>query len=400
MKAKLITNPYIVYSLGFIAIALIYALHWSNLYPQLSFQLFLFLIITAFISAIIGLCLHTTNYLTYKNVYYSSSTLWLVSIIILLCYLIECAYMGVIPLLAIIQRTGYSYITFGIPTFHVIVVTFGSFWTVFVFHNFISQKKKHLFVCFLLCLFPAILIFNRGMLMMNLASCFFVLFMSSKNIRKLIVRVAIIIVAVLFLFGLAGNIRVTGDKNVNSIILDLGRATENFRNSSIPKEFFWGYLYITSPLANVQETINNHHITDFSFQKFGTFINRNFLPDFIWKRNVHFIQPYEHVDQVSPAFTVGTVYGTSFAYMSWWGVILMFFFILAFNLFVILSFSKSSSFFITGIAILDCMMLFNVFDNMFSFSGLSLQLFYPIFFGLFSNVRFFPKKIQLTNANA
>jgi hypothetical protein len=234
---------------------------------------------------------------------------------------------------------------------------------------------------------------------MNLASSFFVLFMSSKKLLKLIVRLTIIIIGVLFLFGLAGNVRVTGNKNVNSIILDWGQATENFRNSIIPKEFFWGYLYTTSPLANVQETINHHHITNFSLQKFGTFINRNFLPDFIWKRNVFFIRPYEHVDQISSAFTVGTVYGTSFAYMGWWGIFIMFFYILFFNLVVLLSFSKSSSFFVTGVAILDCIMLFNIFDNMFSFSGLSLQLFYPIFFGLFSNVRFFPKKNQLVNLN-
>jgi hypothetical protein len=397
MKAKLITNPYIIYSIGFILVALIYALHWSDLYPSLSLNLFLFLIGTSVVSVTIGVSLHKTNYLSYKRIFWNSYTLWLVSILLFLSYLVECAYLRVIPLLAIINRTGYDYTTFGIPTVHVIVVTFGSFWTVFVFHNFVSQKKKHLFLCYLLCLFPAILIFNRGMLMMNIGSSFFVLFMSAKNVRKIIVTVTIIIIAILFLFGMAGNLRVSGDRSVNSIILDWGHATDDFRKSVIPKEFFWGYLYITSPLANVQETIDHHHISNFSFQKFATFINRNFLPDFIWKRNVYFIRPYEHVNQVSNSFTVGTVYGTSYAYMGWWGIFLMFFYILFFNLLIILAVPKTSSFFVTGIAILDCIMLFNIFDNMFSFSGLSLQLFYPIFFGLFSNVRFFPRKEAIEN---
>jgi oligosaccharide repeat unit polymerase len=392
MRAKLIVNPYIVYSISFLITILIYTFHWSDLYPHLSFELFLFLAGTASVGIIIGVLLHTTNYLSYKNVFYSPYLLWFVTILILISYLLECAYMGVIPLLAILNRTGYDYTSFGIPVFHVVVVTFSSFWTVFVFHNFVSHKKKHLFLCFFLCLFPAILIFNRGMLMMNLGSSFFVLFMSSKNIRKLILRVSVIIIAILFLFGIAGNVRVTGDQSVNTIILDWGHATNAFRNSIIPKEFFWAYLYITSPLANVQETINHHDITSFSLHKFGTFINRSFLPDFIWKRNIYFIHPYEHVDQISPAFTVGTVYGTSFAYLGWWGVGLMYLYILCFNLFVILTISKRSSFFVTGIAILDCIMLFNIFDNMFSFSGLSLQLIYPIFFGLLSNVRSFPNK--------
>jgi len=291
MRAKLITNPYIIYSISFLITTIIYTFHWSALYPHLSFSLFLFLAGTASISLIIGGVLHTTNYISYKNIFYSSYAIWSVTILILISYVLECAYMGVIPLLAILNGTGYDYTSFGIPVFHVVIVTFSSFWTVFVFHNFVSQKKKHLFLCFFLCLFPAILIFNRGMLMMNLGSSFFVLFMSSKNIRKLILRVSVIIIGILFLFGIAGNVRVTGDQSVNTVILDWGHATNDFRNSIIPKEFFWAYLYITSPLANVQETINHHDITGFSLHKLGTFVNRSFLPDFIWKRNTYFLRP-------------------------------------------------------------------------------------------------------------
>jgi oligosaccharide repeat unit polymerase len=391
MRSKLITNPYIVFSIGFLLVTVFYTFHWSYLYPHLSFPLFLFIIATTLLSVFIGILLHKTNYFSYKNVSYSPRLLWIITIIILFSYLIECAYMHVIPLLAILNGTDYDYTSFGIPTFHVILVTFSSFWTVFVFHNFVSQKKKHLLLCFVLSLFPAILIFNRAMLLLNLGSSFFVLFMSAKYLRKLLVRVTIIVIGILFLFGVAGNIRVTGGQSINNIILNWGQATDEFRESVIPKEFFWAYLYITSPLANVQETINHHHITSFSFQKFGAFINRSFLPDFIWKRNTYFLHPIEHVNQISPSFTVGTVYGTSFAYFGWWGILLMYFYILFFNLFLILTLSKQSPFFVTGIAILDCIMLFNIFDNMFSFSGLSMQLFYPVFFGFFSNVRFFPK---------
>jgi hypothetical protein len=391
MKAKLITNPYIVYGLGFFLTILMYTLHWSNLYPRLSVQLFLFVTVTSLISALAGLLFHKKNYLSYKEVYYSSGTLWIVTIIIIISYFIECAYMGVIPIIEIWNSTGYDYRTFGIPTFHVVLVTFNSFWAVFMFHNYISQKKRHLLLCYILSLLPAILIFNRAMLMLNLASSFFVLFMATKHLKKLIIKVFIIVIVVLFLFGLAGNIRLSGAQSVNNIILQLGDATQEFRESAVPKEFFWAYLYITSPIANFQQTINDHHITPFSFQKFGTFINRSFLPDFIWKRNVFFIEPVEHVDQISISFTVGSVYGTSYAYMGWWGIVLMFFYIIGFNLFVMVSLAKRSIFFVTGIAILDCIMLLSIFDNMFSFSGLSMQLFYPVLFSLFSNVRFKPR---------
>ena len=44
--------------------------------------------------------------------------------------------------------------------------------------------------------------------------------------------------------------------------------------------------------------------------------------------------------------------------------------------------NKKSIFFTTGVATLNSIMLFNIFDNMFTFAGLVLQLVFPIFFGL------------------
>ncbi|MGN6214224.1 oligosaccharide repeat unit polymerase [Parafilimonas sp.] len=393
MKAKLIANPYIVYSLAFLFTTVLYFLHWSGLYPTLSTQLFFFIIGTIILSFIAGIFFHSINYLSYKDVSYNSFILWTVSILVFIGYLFECAYIGVIPLLAMFNSSiYYDYTSFGIPTFHVVLVTFGSFWTVFVFHNFIAQKKMGLFFCFLLCLFPAILIFNRAMFLTNLGSSFFILFMSSKNLKKLLIKVAVIVIALLFLFGVAGNIRSTRGQTANNVILSLGQATDEFRASAIPKEFFWAFLYITSPLANFQQTINETQTVYFTGHRLGTFINREFIPDFISKRNTYFTTPYEHVHQISASFTVGTVYGRGFAYLRWWGVISMFFFIMVFNFLIIICLNKSSAFFVTGIAILNCIMLFSIFDNMFVFSGLSLQLFYPVVFGLFSKVRFSSKK--------
>jgi hypothetical protein len=399
MRAKLITNPYIVYAFGFLLTLVIYTFQWSGLYPPLSFQLFFFITITALFSLLTGLVVHKTNYASYTKISYSAKTLWAVTTTILAGYFIECAYMGTIPLMAIINGSNYDYTTFGIPTFHVILVTFNSFWSVFVFHNYLSSRKKHLLLCYGLCLFPAFLIFNRGMLLLNLASGLFVLLMSARRVRRMILLMLFFVIGILFLFGLAGNIRITQGKSINDVILNLGEATDKFRESDIPKEFFWSYLYITSPLANVQETINKHDISSFSLRKFGTFANKSFLPDFISKRNIYFTEPIEHVDQISVGFTVGTVYGTSYAYLGWWGMYIMYFFLLLFNLFVIVVLSKNSIFFVTGIAILDCIMLFSIFDNMFAFSGLSMQLFYPLVFGILSRVRLKPKPLQqLQNA--
>lgn len=380
MKARLITNPYIVYAAGFIIALLVYCLNWSELYPALTKGVLLFLIVSVLLSIIIGLLLHKTNYLSYKAIYFSPLKLWIVTILIIVSVLFECAYLHVIPIVAVLKgQSDFRYTDFGIQTFHVIVVTFNSFWATFVFHNYVSQKKKHLLLCYIFCLLPAVIIFSRSMILLNLTAAFFILFMSSKHVVKLLVKGAVIGICSLFLFGIAGNVRESQGASVNDLFLTIGKATPEFRKSSIPKEFFWSYIYISSPLATLQQTVNKHDV-NLTPQKFGTFINVSFLPDFISKRITYFTKPEEKINRISNPFTVGTTYAFPFAYAGWIGIISMFLYIMFFNLATILILPKNSIFFITAIAVLNCIMLYSIFDNMIAYSGTSVQLFYPPFF--------------------
>lgn len=393
MKAKLITNPYIIYAIGFVIAMALYTLKWSELYPSLSFWLVLFVIATAFLSILIGLLLHKKNYISYNAVFFSPFKLWLVTLLIIVGILFECAYLHTIPIKAILSnQKDYKYQDFGIPTFHVFLVTFNSFWATFVFHNFISQKKKHLLLCYIFCLIPAIIIFSRSMIMLNLTSAFFIVFMSSKHIAKLMMKAVVIVLLLLFVFGLAGNLRESHGSSLNDVFLSLGKATPSFRQSDIPKEFFWSYIYISSPLANLQQTINIHDGSGFTWQKFGTYANKSFLPDFISKRITIFTQPDEKINKILFAFTVGSTYAICYAYIGWWGMILMFLYMMVFNMAVILLVPKRSMFFVTGISILNCIMLFSLFDNMIAYSGTSFQLFYVIVFGLLGKINFSTKR--------
>jgi hypothetical protein len=80
------------------------------------------------------------------------------------------------------------------------------------------------------------------------------------------------------------------------------------------------------------------------------------------------------------ALTVSSVYAGSYVYLSWIGMVIMGIFIIIFPLFYISFLSKKSKYYVTAIAILNSLYLFLIFDNMFSFSGLSLQLLYPLIF--------------------
>jgi hypothetical protein len=229
------------------------------------------------------------------------------------------------------------------------------------------------------------------MFLLIIASSLFVLLMSARKILKLLFKISLFVLIVLFLFGIAGNVRVSAGSTANDIILSVGNATKEFENSPVPNEFFWGYLYITSSLANLQHTINVHRVSEVSLEKVAFFINSEIIPDFIAKRNKYLFENINRIDQIYPSFTTGTVYGRSFAYFGWWGLFAMYTYSFFFNLAVIISLTKSSNYFVSGVAILNCIMLFNIFDNMFIFSGLVLQLTYPILLGAFSRIRFINK---------
>ncbi|WP_318507256.1 hypothetical protein [Bacillus sp. T3] len=180
----------------------------------------------------------------------------------------------------------------------------------------------------------------------------------------------------------------------NSLFLQIGGATEEFKESPIPKEFFWPYIYISSPLANLQETINHYEYEeDISLSDTFVFSVTQVLPDFISKRIVAF---YEIVIpnslQITPELNVSTAFAQSYVILGWVGVSLLTLFMFIFALFYILLLkSLNSEYFIVGVAILNSIFVFNTFSNMFSFTGLSFQLVYPILFTLLSVKKIIPK---------
>ncbi len=64
-------------------------------------------------------------------------------------------------------------------------------------------------------------------------------------------------VVLLYFFGVLGNYRMVKSSS-NEYFMEVAEATDSFRNSRIPKEYFWSYIYISSPLANLQNNINEN----------------------------------------------------------------------------------------------------------------------------------------------
>jgi hypothetical protein len=377
-----IINPYICYTFAFGISLCTYTLGWSDLYPELSFSLLIFLIATMAVQPVLAFCLRN-NTVAFRVINAGDRPPVLITVFIYFLWICEFVYAGGIPLLKILLNQPYDYKAFGIPSLHVFIVTFSSFYTVHLFHLYLSQKRKKLFFLFCLNLAAAIIIYNRGMFMFNLFSALF-LYLTYKNSfspKEIMLGVAASIL-LLFVFGSMGSLRVSRAASTaysNEDFLKTGSATESFKSSSIPSEFFWSYIYITSPLANLQNNINTFPVEPITGTRIIEYINNELLMDFMSKRiNNKLNLEREKENTIPGPFNVSTVYSRCYSYAGWFGMILMAGLLCVIPLIYFKMLPTNSPFFLSGFSILCTLYLFLAFDNMLRFTGLSFQLVYPL----------------------
>ena len=388
---KFLVNPFITYFVAFLLALFFYSLGWSSIYPTLSIELTIFIIISSVICLAFAISICKYKKIEFKKV--ENSKIGLYTLISVSLYCLEFIYNKGIPILMVYNKQKYDYIQFGIPTLHVIIMTFGSFLTLFTFHLYLSKPKKLYLIYFIINLILPILVINRGMFIMNLTSCFSIFLIYKSNIKLKHYTFIIILVLILFyFFGVLGNLRTNNGRNFsNDEFLKISGAKKEFVNSSIPKEFMWSYYYISSPLANLQFAINKSH----GEYHPDNFLMYEFLPNFITKRfeNITNIKPIKP-DLIMPS-CVGSVYIGSFTYMKWLGLFFMCIFIVSSTGIFLFILKPNNDFYITFIAIVNTIIIFNTFANMYTFTGLSFELVYPILFGLFQKYNIVIKKTNL-----
>lgn len=378
-----IVSPYFTYALSFGISLAAYSLRWSDLYPALSFHLLSFIIFTIGLHAAFAFWFHKKKRLSFNKVPTQNSTPVFFTIFIYGLWICEFLYEGGVPLFKIIAEQTYDYKLFGIPSVHVFIVTFSSFYTIYLFHLYLSGKQKLILALYLINLVAGILIYNRGMLLFNISSSMF-LYLTYKprlSLKHFFLGGALLII-LSFFFGVMGSLRVSRESKQSYShegFLKTGSATEAFKTSSVPSEFFWSYIYITSPMANLQNNINTYQVKPVTPRRFLEFLNNEVLMDFISKRlNRHFKLERENETTIPGPFNVSTVYSRAFSYAGWTGMFFMAGLLLVIPFFYLKLINLQSPFFLTGFSILCTMFLFMAFDNTLRFTGLSFQLVYPL----------------------
>jgi hypothetical protein len=376
MFKRILNNPNFIYICAFIVPFLFYSLEWSALYPRLSAELFAFYLFTFAVCILIGVAIMLRKPFHYTAIRETSGNIT-IAIAMYMMYALEVLYSRYIPLFALLRGDfNYSEDTFGVPVIHTFLVSFNTFFAIFVFHQYISTKKLRLLVLFFVVLLPFILLVYRSSILNILLGSLVVFMLGRATISyKLVLKTIAGVMVVFFLFGFMGNLR--SGHGDSTYIPRMSAATEEFLSSSIPKEFYWSYLYVASPVANLQNNINYVKKPEGTYRDL---IVNECLPSFLTKFIIG--QEEKSFHQINPWLNVGTIYVYSFSYLRWQGILTMFFYFIGIVNVYYLLLQKSETYKVTGMAILFNTIIFANFHNTISYSAGSIQLIYPIIFSM------------------
>lgn len=398
INLKFLANPYYIFTVIWTTALLIYLLEWSNIFPPISGGLFVFLICGILLHYLIGVHFSKMIGFAYRPLrkIENVKALFLLNTFM---WIIEFAY-GKIPLVEIFGNNNYNYQNFGIPTLIVVNLTFNSFLCLYVLHCYLSTKEKSYIKYIIFCLGYFILCFSRALLVITLANMLFLwLLANRKNISLPKIFLFIVFLLVFFFgFGYSGNIRTaqqisidtkgrSGTEYSSEPIMELGSATAEFRQSIVPKEFFWTYLYIASPLSNLQYNINSGIEGDPNVHNFFILAVNEYVFDVLSKHiNKIFDIERPRTKIIVENLSVFTTFSESYTAMGWFGLIITLFFMLLFPFAYTGLLGINSPYLPLALSIICSIYLLSFYDNMFIWAGLGLQLVYPLLLGIKNRV--------------
>lgn len=372
-------NPFGAYVMASVGITLLYILGFSDLYPVLSLEMITFLIVTGGISLVFMMfyaVLPVQRPVIPSAAQGPGRRDFMIFLVIAGSFGLEFAYSGFVPLLALATGAVFDYREFGIPTFHVLLLGVHFFYTVYWASLYFETSKRGFLVLFFAGILFGLLIMNRGAIIISLLSLLFMYFSNRFSVGKA-VRVLIIMGVVVWLFGFIGNLRFLSQEVFQEDpILKIGSASASFTESGLPNEFFWVYLYATSPLANFELTASAMSVSYNSFMD-GMIVN--FVPDFISKHIVDSAaDAYVRPMLITPQLTVSTAFAPAYAAMGWCGPYLIYLYFAVYTLFLAV-FCRRSRYRPALMAWMSAQGALLFFDNMLVFSGAVG----PIFIGIF-----------------
>lgn len=322
------TNFFYGYGLMWIVVLLLYSLGWSDLCFDLQPGLLATIIFIIILSFIIGYIFRKElKYKENRNIIYNNKLF----IVLLFCYVIEFIFEGSIPLFKVLNGVSYTNISFnGIPKFHIIITAASIVYSFYLSYIFVNTHNKKSLINFGLIIFYFMLIVQRQ----NIFICiigFFNFFIADIRIRnnnkqmskhekwKKIIVTGILLMVSLYVFGVIGNMRYgsSWEWNDSSMITKLGKKNDKYPKY-LPNEYFWSYIYIVSPLVNLNYNIEMTVPT----QNIGEFV-KQFIPDYISNK---MFDSYKKSNILLPvsSLTASTAFIRAYQTFGYFGMLLLF----------------------------------------------------------------------------
>ncbi|GEL13682.1 hypothetical protein FC15_GL000296 [Lapidilactobacillus concavus DSM 17758] len=388
-------NPWTLFSLTFASALFSYSLGWSSSYQDVNSNLVLFLVIAIILFFVMGFIFSSLKnpsaFVEKREIIFRD---YLAHFFIFGGIILEGVYSKGFPLTGYIGGHVITYADYGIPMFHVALITVSCFYAVLNVNDYFEGQKtwqqaiQNIVIAFI----PTILTYNRGMIMMTGMTMIF-LYIRKTKFKFTPIKIlsfGILGVAFLFLFGISGNYRINqnyGRPDLNmfqsDIILNQGNATKEFSESSVPKTFFWTYIYAASPLGNLANMVDKEKNLNNSESSIADFVVTQMIPDTIGKRLID-SNKSPIIPLVLPQFNVSTAFSGSFYYFGWIGMIVFLVFVFMFPFgYLMLIRSFALEYYDVAFSSLCTVYSLLFFGNFFSFTGLMLQLIFPFLLQLF-----------------
>ena len=374
-----LVNPFYLYCIAFSLAIIVYLFGWSKIFPALSAGLILFLVATFILFIFAGYRFGLRNPGFFSKHSFNTLNDIIFWLIILLC-IVNVLYMGYLPVL----DRSHDYREFGMPVIDPVFNSLSIFFSVVFFQSFIEQKKKRFFIYVLIIILIHILLYRRSSVIWIITSTVFLLLIYKKSSSLLVIIAALICLPILsYCFGAYGNVRSNLSK---SFVMNGLGASEKFKNSNISHNHYMTYLYISSPLANLQENIDEADIavkkTDFKEFFFYCILPESFTLRL--EKPLDLSPPVCYL--ITPELIVGSFFMVAFYTLGWTGMIIMFLYLSLFIIVCLVLIRKWNTFSSVTISLLSAAVSLLIFSNFLNRLDVILMLFvYPVLFHLIFN---------------
>lgn len=357
----------------------LYSLRWSALYAPLRVGLWIFLSGVVAVFAIFALKSDTgrVRSLTWP-------TTWWPVALIAAYFAIAFAVNGGVPVVQILLGRPYDIYGFGVPGLHVIMLAFTSYHALRYLRRGLAERDVRSYLALVLILTLVAMMGSRSALSFIVFAGLVMFLRAQRLTLGRVVTGFVVLTAFLYVFGLFGDTRLayqieqeTGQPAREDVVLVYAEATPAFEETNLAPAWMWPYLYFSSPLANLNSAVEEagHSVCGISCDIRGLVLYE-MLPDVMGNRVASALDVPEFDKSeflVKPDVTASTTFGSAVGYAGFVGASLVALLLLLTAL-ATTRFLRDSPVREEGMAILSTILFFSFFENMLSYSPLSLQL--------------------------